>query len=65
MSNKKKGIFFQVPESVWEEFNRVLPDRGERTAFLRAVIYRVIDTGEAFELSKEVKEEIQKWKEGE
>lgn len=65
MSAQKKGIFFQVPESVWEDFNKVLPDRGERTAFLRAVIYRVIDTGKALELSKEVKEEIDKWKEGE
>jgi len=62
---RNKGIFFEIPESVWEQFIRVLPGRGERTAFLRAIIYKVVDTGKAFELSDEVKKEIKKWKEKE
>jgi len=57
-TTKSKGIFFELPESVWMELVRLLPGRGERTAFYRAVTYAAIDSGSALELSKDVKQEI-------
>ena len=55
---KTKGVFFELPESVWEDLVRLLPNRGERTAFYRKVTYTAIDSGSALELSSKVKEEI-------
>ena len=50
MMGKKKTIRVEVPTEIWERFYRLFPGQGERSAFLRRVIYKAIEQGEEKEM---------------
>lgn len=64
--SKKKTIRVEVPMSIWERFYRLFPGQGERSAFLRKVIYKAIEVGEEREswLGKLVEEEMEEGEDG-
>jgi len=41
-----KSIHFRLPDFLWEKFYQLFPGHGERSAFFRSVIRRVVEKQE-------------------
>lgn len=53
-SKRTKALSINLPLPIYEEFFRLFPEQGERTAFLREVINTAIVLGKAEKLSSKV-----------
>jgi hypothetical protein len=51
---ERKSIHFTVPKELYEDFHRLFPKRGEKTAFLSRIVKLVVEKAEEGETARRV-----------
>lgn len=56
--DEKKHIHFIVPTELYEEFHRIFPGRGEKTAFFTKIMMIAVEKSEEFDIAGRVMDEF-------